>query len=161
MDLVFTIDNTECLVDVTTIDANNPSNGFLRGSGLAPSYYPGAASVIAARRTWDRYRFLLKGPQQQLVPFVLEIQGRWGHCARQVFKRVFSKIPIAANRVSRNFWAQRITLAHARCVAANIVHRFHEQMKRHFFGPLAPQHLYYFEPYFGQVIDHIEDSLPE
>ena len=48
MDLVSTIDNTECLVDVTTIDANNPSNGFLRGSGLVPSYYPGAASVIAA-----------------------------------------------------------------------------------------------------------------
>ena len=36
IDLVFTIDNTECLVDVTTIDANNPSNAFLRGSGLAP-----------------------------------------------------------------------------------------------------------------------------
>ena len=28
MDLVFTVDNTECLVDVTTIDANNPSNAF-------------------------------------------------------------------------------------------------------------------------------------
>ena len=37
MDLVFTIDTTEFLVDVTTIDANNPSNGFLRGSGLAPT----------------------------------------------------------------------------------------------------------------------------
>ena len=67
MDLVFTIDTTEVLLDATTIDANNPSSGFLRGSGLAPSYYPGAASVIAARRKWDRYRFLLKGPQQQLV----------------------------------------------------------------------------------------------
>ena len=105
VDLVFTIDTTEVLLDVTTIDANNPSNGFLRGSGLAPSYYPGAASVIAARRKWDRHRFLLNGPQQQLVPFVLEIQGRWGHCARQIFKRIFSKVPIAANRVSRNFWS--------------------------------------------------------
>ena len=37
MDLVFTIDSTEVLLDVTIIDANNPSNGFLRGSGLAPS----------------------------------------------------------------------------------------------------------------------------
>jgi hypothetical protein len=157
MDLVFTVDNTECLVDVTTIDANNPSNAFLRGSGLAPSYYPGAASVMAARKKWDKYRFLLKGPQQQLVPFVLETQGRWGHCARQLFKRIFSKIPIAANRVSRNFWAQRITLAHARSVAQNIVHRFHE-MKRHVFGPLAPQQLYYFEPFFGQVINPLEDS---
>ena len=39
MDLVFTIDTTEILVDVTTIDANNPSNGFLRGSDLSPSYF--------------------------------------------------------------------------------------------------------------------------
>ena len=39
MDLVFTVDDTEYLVDVTTIDANNPSNGFLRGSGLSPSYF--------------------------------------------------------------------------------------------------------------------------
>ena len=114
---------------------------------------------MAARKKWDKYRFLLKGPQQQLVPFVLETQGRWGHCARQLFKRIFSKIPIAANRVSRNFWAQRITLAHARCIAQNIVHRFHE-MKRHVFGPLAPQQLYYFEPFFGQVLDPFEDRLP-
>ena len=62
MDLVFTIDTTEVLVDVTTIDANNPSNGFSRGTGLTSAYYPGAASVIAARRKWDRYRFLLEGP---------------------------------------------------------------------------------------------------
>ena len=69
-DLVFTIDTTEVLVDVTTIDANNPSDGFSRGVGLTSVYYPGAASVIATRRKWDRYRFLLKGPHQQLVPFV-------------------------------------------------------------------------------------------
>ena len=152
MDLVFTIDTTEVLVDVTTNDSNNPSNGFSRGSSLTPAYYPGAASVIAVRRKWDKYRFLLKGPQQQLVPFVLEVQGRWGNCARKLFQRIFSKIPIAANRVLRNFWSQRITLVHARYVAASIVHRFYE-MKRHVFCSLAPQHLYFFEPYFGQVID--------
>ena len=83
MDLVFNMGITEYLVDVTTIDANNPSNGFLRGSGLSPSYFPGAASVIAARNEWDKYRFLLKGPQQQLVPFVLEVQGTWGHCVHR------------------------------------------------------------------------------
>ena len=49
MDLVFSIGTTEYLVDVTNIDANNPFNGFLRGSGLSPSYFPGAASVIAAK----------------------------------------------------------------------------------------------------------------
>ena len=114
MDLVFSIGTTEYLVDVTTIDASNPSNGFLRGSGLSPLYFPGAASVIAAKNKWGKYRFLLKGPQQQLVPFVLEVQGRWGHCARQLFKHLFSQIPILANRVSRNFWAHRTTLAHAR-----------------------------------------------
>ena len=47
-------------------------------SGLAPSYFPGAASVIAAKNKWDKYRFLLKSPQQLLVPFFLEVQGRWG-----------------------------------------------------------------------------------
>ena len=108
-------------MDVTTIDANNPSNGFSVGPTLSPSYYPGAASVKAAKRKWDKYRFLMKGTQQQLVPFVLEVQGRWGHCARQLFKRLFSKIPIAANRVSRNFWGHRITLAHARCVASKFI----------------------------------------
>jgi len=135
MDLVFMIDSTEYLVDVITIDANNPSNGFLRGSGLSPAYFPGAASVIAAKRKWDKYRFLLKGPQQQFVPFVLEVQGRWGDCVRQLFKRLFAKIPIVANRASSNIWSQRISLAHAKCVASNIVHRFH-MMKRQVFGPL-------------------------
>ena len=159
MDLVFNIDSTEFLVDVTTIDANNPSNGFLRGQGLAPSYFPGAAAVIRAKHKWEKYRFLMKNAQHQLVPFVLEVRGRWGHCARQLFKRIFSKIPIAANRVSRNFWAQRITLSHARCIASNIVHRFHT-MKRRVFGPLAPQQLYYFEPYFGQVLNPTVDPLP-
>ena len=76
MDLVFSVDGTEYLVDVTTIDTNNPSNGFTSGSGISSSYYPGATSVIAAKRKWDRYRFLMKCPQQQLVPFVLEVQGR-------------------------------------------------------------------------------------
>ena len=119
MDLVFTIDSSEYLVDVTTIDANNPSNELLRGSGLSPSYFPGTASVIAARKKWDKYRFLLMGPHQPLVPFVLEVQGWWGHCVRQLFKRLFAKIP---NRVSRNFWAYRISLAHAKCTDSNIVH---------------------------------------
>ena len=147
-------------MNVTTFDANNPSNGFISGSGISPAYYPGAASVIAAKRKWDRYRFLMKGPQQQLVPFVLEVQGRWGHCARQLFERLFAKIPIVPNRVSRNFWAHRITLAHARRVASNIVHRFHT-MKRHVLGPSAPPHWYFFEPYFGQNIDPTVDSLPK
>ena len=78
MDLVFNIDATEFLVDVTTIDANNPSNGFLRGSGLSPTYFPGAASVMKAKNKWDKYRFLMKNSQQQLVPFVLEVQGTVG-----------------------------------------------------------------------------------
>ena len=26
-------------------------------------------------------------------------------------------------------------------------------MKRHVFVPLAPQQLYFFEPYFGQIVD--------
>ena len=98
MDLVFAIDNVEYLVDVPTIDTSNPSNGFLRGSGLSPAYFPGAAAVTAAKRKWEKYRFLFKG--QQLVPFVLAVQGRRRRCAHQLFKRLFSKIPIAPNRVA-------------------------------------------------------------
>ena len=76
MDLVFNIDATEFLVDVTTVDANNPSNEFLCASGPSPTYFPGAASVMKAKDKWDKYRFLMKNSQQQLVPFVLEVQGR-------------------------------------------------------------------------------------
>ena len=47
MDLVFNLDSTEILVDVTTIVTNNSSNGSLRGSSFSPSYSPGAATVIA------------------------------------------------------------------------------------------------------------------
>ena len=102
-----------------------------------------------------------KRPTAAVGPIRSRDSGQVGPLCSTSLQASFStKIPIAANRVSRNFWAQRITLAHARCVAANIVHRFHE-MKRHVFGPSALQHLYYFEPYFGQVIDPIEDSLPE
>ena len=52
MDLEFNLDSKEVLGDLTTIDANNPSNGFLRGSGLSPSFFPGAATVIAAKKNW-------------------------------------------------------------------------------------------------------------
>ena len=38
MDLVFTLDNTQILIDVTTIDANNPSNGFIRSAVLSSTY---------------------------------------------------------------------------------------------------------------------------
>ena len=62
MDLVFNIDSSEVLEDVTTIDANNPSNGFLSDSGLSPSYFPGAATVIAAKKKWDEYGFLRRSP---------------------------------------------------------------------------------------------------
>ena len=56
MDLVFTIDSTEYLIDVTTIDTNNPFKGFLRDSGLSPSCFPDAASVIVAKKKWDKFR---------------------------------------------------------------------------------------------------------
>ena len=99
MDLVINLDSMEVLVDVTTIDANNSSSGFLRGSGLSPLYYPGAAAVVAAKKKWDKYKYTRRCPNQQIVPFVIEVQGSWGHWARQLFKRLFSKIPFAANRV--------------------------------------------------------------
>ena len=62
MDLVLNIDATEFLVDVTTVDANNPSHGFLRGSGLSPAYFPGAAAVTKAKQKWEKYRSLAQTP---------------------------------------------------------------------------------------------------
>lgn len=53
IDLVFTIFSSE-VVDVMRIDANNPSNGFLRGSGLFPTCYPGDATVVAAKNKWGK-----------------------------------------------------------------------------------------------------------
>ena len=75
MDLVINLDSMEVLVDVTTIDANNSSSGFLRGSGLSPLYYPGAAAVVAAKKKWDKYKYTRRCPNQQIVPFVIEVQG--------------------------------------------------------------------------------------
>ena len=124
MDLVFNIDSSEVLEDVTTIDANNPSNGFLSDSGLSPSYFPGAATVIAAKKKWDEYGFLRRSPNWHIVPFVIEVQVRWEYCARHLFKHLSSKTPIACNRVSRNFWSHKISLANAKCTAANTVHIF-------------------------------------
>lgn len=89
MDLLFNIDSSDVLVDVTTIDASNPSNGFLRGSGLSPSYYPSAATVITAKKKWGKHMSIRHRPNQQILPFVAEVQGRWGHCVRRLFKRLF------------------------------------------------------------------------
>ena len=46
MDLVVKLDSKNILIDVTTIDANNPSNGFVKDSEILSSYFPGAAAVI-------------------------------------------------------------------------------------------------------------------
>ena len=59
MDLVFNLDNTQVLVDVPTIDANNPSNGFVIVNGMSSAYFPGATSVTAAKKKWDKCRFLI------------------------------------------------------------------------------------------------------
>ena len=76
---------------------------------LASPLYPGASTVIAAKKKWDRYRFLCRSPSQQVFSFVIEVQDRWRHCARHLFKRLFSKIPIAVNRVSHNYCLKQTT----------------------------------------------------
>ena len=55
MDLVVKIDNKDVLIDVTTIDANNPSNGFVKDSKISSSYFPGAAAVMKARSKFRKY----------------------------------------------------------------------------------------------------------
>ena len=74
LDLVFSLDNTQILLDVTTIDANDPSNGFVRANELSSGYFPGATSVIAAKTKWGKYRFFINHDNQTLVPFVIEVQ---------------------------------------------------------------------------------------
>ena len=149
MDLVCKVDNKEFLIDVTTIDANNPSNGFVNGSEISPSYFPGAAAAIKAKSKLRKYNQVIASAKE-LVPFVIETQGRWGFPARENFKKIYAKIPLQGSRVSRNFWQQRVSIAYMRATISNIIHRFHT-MKRMVFGPEAPQDLYYFEPYFGQA----------
>jgi hypothetical protein len=148
MDLVINIDNRDILIDATTIDADNPSNGFILGTDLSPSYFPGAAAALKARSKLRKYNQVIASAKE-FVPFVIEAQGRWGFPARQIFKRVYAKIPLKGSRVSRNFWQQKISIAYMKSTVSNIVHRYHS-MKRMVFGPQAPQDLYYFEPYFGQ-----------
>ena len=149
MDLVCKINNKDILIDVTTIDANNPSNGFVNGSGLSLSYFPGAAAAIKAKSKLRKYNKVIAA-DKELVPFVIETQGRWGFPAREIFKKIYANIPLQGSRISRNYWQQRISIAYMRVTVSNIIHRFHT-MKRMVFGPEAPQDLYYFEPYFGQA----------
>jgi hypothetical protein len=149
MDLVVQLNNKEVLVDVTTIDANNPSNGFVKNNELVSSYFPGAAAVIKARSKFSKYRKVIASVKE-FVPFVIETQGRWGFHAREFFKSMYAKIPIRGSRVSRNYWQQQISLAYMKATLANIVHKFHVARKN-VFGPLAPQELYYFESFYGQT----------
>ena len=149
MDLVVQLNNKDVLVDVTTIDANNPSNGFIKNNELARPYFPGAAAVLKARTKFSKYKKAIASVKE-FVPFVIETQGRWGFHARELFKSIYAKIPIRGSRVSRNYWQQQISLAYMKATLANIVHKFHVARKN-VFGPLAPQELYYFESFYGQI----------
>ena len=66
------------------------------------------------------------------------------------FKSVYATIPLKGSRISRNYQQQKISLAYMRAAISNIIHRFHTA-RRNVFGPLAPQELYLFESYFGQI----------
>ena len=102
MDLVVKLDNKNFHTDVTTIDANNPSNGFVKNSEMSSSYFPGAAAVIKARSKFSKYKKVIASAKE-FVPFVIETQGRWGFHAREFFKTIYAKIPIKGSRVSRNY----------------------------------------------------------
>jgi len=102
MDLVCKVNNKDILIDVTTIDANNPSNGFVCGADVSQSYFPGAAAAIKARSKLRKYNQVIASAKE-LVPFVIETQGRWGFPAREIFKKIYARIPLQGSRVSRNF----------------------------------------------------------
>jgi hypothetical protein len=148
MDLVVQLNNKDFLVDVTTIDANNPSNGFVKNHELSSSYFPGAAAVMKARHKFSKCKKVIASVKE-FVPFVTETQGRWGFHARELFKSIYAKIPIKGSRVSRNYWLQQISIAYMKATLSNIVHKFHVA-KKNVFGPLASQELYYFESFYGQ-----------
>ena len=139
IDLVVQLD---FLVDVTTIDANNPSNGFVKNHESSLSYFPGATAVMKARSKLSKYKKAIASVKE-FVPFVIETQGRWGFHAREFFKSIYAKIPIKGSRVSRNYWQQQ------KATLSNIVHKFHVA-RMNVLGPLAPQELYYFESFYGQ-----------
>ena len=101
MDLVVKLSNKDLLIDVTTIDANNPSNGFVKDPEISSSYFPGAAAVIKAKSKFTKYREVVAA-SKEFVPFVIETQGRWGFHAREVFKSIHAKIPLKGSRISGN-----------------------------------------------------------
>ena len=149
MDLVININDKDVLIDVSAIDANNPSNGFVIGADLARSYFPGAATAIKARSKLRKYNQVIAS-SKELVPFVIETQGRWGFSDREIFKRIYAKIPLQGSRISRNFWLQKISIALMRTAVCNIIHRCHT-MKRMVFGPQAPQELYFLSRIFDRA----------
>ena len=71
MDLAVQLNNKDFLIDVTTIDANNPFNGFVKNNELASSYFPGAAAVIKARSKFSKYKKSIASVKE-FVPFVIE-----------------------------------------------------------------------------------------
>ena len=115
MDLVVKLNDKDVLVDVTTVDPNKPSNGFVKDSELTVSYFPGAAAVSKARSKYTKYKKVM-AVSKEFVPFVIETQGRWGFHAREFFKSVYAKIPIKCSRISRFFWQHQISIAYMRAI---------------------------------------------
>ena len=107
MNLVININNKDVLIYATTIDPNNPSNGFVLGSDLALSYFPGAVAASKARSKLRKYRQVI-AMSKEFVSFLIETQGRWGFHARGMFKLIYAKIPLQGSRVSRNFGCTKL-----------------------------------------------------
>ena len=78
---------------ITTVDANNPSNGFVKDSELSASYFPGAAAVLKARSKFAKYKKVI-ATSKEFVPFVIETQGSLGFHAREFFKSVYVRFQL-------------------------------------------------------------------
>ena len=131
--LFLTLSHTSCRC-LVVISNHHDWNGCLVGTSVLENYIIKYKRVIASTK--------------EFVPFVIETQGRWGF--HEIFKSIYAKIPVKGSRVSRNYWQQQISLAYMKATLANIVHKFHIARKN-VFGPLAPQELYYFESFYGQI----------
>ena len=136
MDLVVNLNERDVLVDVTTVDPNNPSNAFIKDLELTTSYFPGAAAVMKARSKFMKYRGVM-APSKEFVPFVLETQGRWGPCEGIL------QVGLCQNSYQRLIWQLKISLAYMRATITNIIHRFHT-IRKNAFDPAAHQDFFFF-----------------
>ena len=65
-----------------------------RAYGLSSVYFPGAASVIAAKKKWEKYRFLINHDNKKLNLLLLRYKGDTGTVHDRFLRDYFQRIPL-------------------------------------------------------------------